>query len=159
MSASCKPLELATPLPPFVLPTQAEYRAAARIVDSQPVLAAFASCEWDCLHDDGQVWIAAIVREAFAEGARHPRPIPGDMIADVFGFVVDMAKRFRRRTSRRFLGIRINTMTRTEAMAHALATYDATLDMIGVPFGHPDHQWDRATAHELVDVELQQWEA
>lgn len=69
-----------------------------------------------------------------------------------------MAKHFRRRTSHRFLGIRINTMTRTEAMGHALATYDAQLDLTGVPFGHPDHAWDRQAAHNLVDTELQHWE-
>lgn len=147
-----------TPLPPFVQPTSAEYRTAERIVDSHPVISAYGSCAWEELHDDGRVWLAAVVREAFAEGTQQSRPIPSDMIADVFGFVVDMAKRFRRRTSRRFLGIRINTMTRTQAMEHALATYDATLDMIGVPFGHPDYQWGRDLAHSFVDEELQHWE-
>jgi hypothetical protein len=150
-------MEPRTPVPSFprfLQPSPAEMRAAACIVDSDPVIAAYAACEWNELDDNGRVWIAAIVREA----AGQPRPIPGHLIADINGFIVDMAKHFRRRTSRRLLGIRINTMSRTQAMANALATYDATLDMIGLPFGHPDHAWDSATANELVDIELQHWE-
>ncbi len=42
---------------------------AESIVDSDPVIRTFASCEWDCLNEDGKVWVAAIVREAFARAA------------------------------------------------------------------------------------------
>jgi len=37
---------------------------AESIVDSQPVVATYAACEWDCLDENGKVWIAAIVGEA-----------------------------------------------------------------------------------------------
>lgn len=141
------------PPSPFIQPSRADLAMAARLVDSHPVISAYGSVEWDCLHDDGQVWIAAIVRET-----RKEQMIPGEMIAEINSFLILMAKRFRRRTARRFLGIRINTMSRTQAMGCALATYDATLDLMGVPFGHPDYHWDRAAAHEFVDTELQHWE-
>ncbi len=39
---------------------------AAAIVDSAPVIRTFAASEWDELHDDGKLWIAAIVQEAVA---------------------------------------------------------------------------------------------
>lgn len=42
---------------------------AAAIVNSAPVIAVYASCEWDELHDDGKVWIAEIVHQARAEAA------------------------------------------------------------------------------------------
>lgn len=141
------------PLPPFIQPSRADVAIAARLVDSRPVISAYRSVEWDCLDGDGQIWIAAIVREA-----RKEQTVPGEKIVEINTFLVHMAKHFRRRTSHRFLGIRINTMTRTEAMGHALATYDAQLDLTGVPFGHPDHAWDRQAAHNLVDTELQHWE-
>lgn len=147
------------PVPHFVQPSPADMLAAARILASQQVTAAFAACEWDEIHDDGKVWIAAIVRETLVDASRQPRSIPSDLIVEVFGFVVEMAKHFRRRTSRWVLGIRFNTMSRTQAMDHAFATYDATLDMIGVPFGDPSLAWDRDTAHSFVDEELQHWEA
>lgn len=45
---------------------------AEAIVNSAPVIAVFGSCEFDELSSDGQLWIAAIVREsiAFASAAR-----------------------------------------------------------------------------------------
>lgn len=45
---------------------------AESIVDSHPVLSTFAACEWDCLNDDGKLWIAAIIRETLAR-AEHVR--------------------------------------------------------------------------------------
>jgi hypothetical protein len=39
---------------------------AEAIADSDAVLSIYASCEFDCLHDDGKVWIAGIVRETLA---------------------------------------------------------------------------------------------
>lgn len=51
-------------LPAFEQPTAADMARAAAIVGSHPVISAYASCEWDELHEDGQAWIAAIVREA-----------------------------------------------------------------------------------------------
>lgn len=46
------------------IPSQAQMREAESIVDSHEVLSVFAACEWDCLNDDGKVWIAAIVKLA-----------------------------------------------------------------------------------------------
>jgi hypothetical protein len=158
MAAHSTPLDASAGFPRFIHPTAAEMSAAEQIVDSDPVIRAYTASEWDELNHDGRVWIAAIVREASARALKQPRFVPGHLIADINAFLIHMAKHFRRRTSRLVLGMRINTMSRTQAMAHALATYDATLDMIGAPFGHPDHAWDRAAAHEFVDVELQHWE-
>jgi hypothetical protein len=42
---------------------------AAGIVDSAPVLRVYAACEWDCLNDDGKLWLAEIVHQARAEAA------------------------------------------------------------------------------------------
>lgn len=39
---------------------------ASLIVDSDPVLRTFAASEWDELHDDGKLWVAAIIRETLA---------------------------------------------------------------------------------------------
>lgn len=59
-------------------PTAQEIRAkpvssflaqAEAITNSDPVIRIFAACEWDELHDDGKVWIAAIVRETLAQAA------------------------------------------------------------------------------------------
>lgn len=147
------------PPPRFIQPTDGELFAAARIIDSHPVVSAYGSCEWNELGDDGRVWIAAIVREATARAMQQPRPVPGDLIVEINAFLTHMAERFRERTTIRVLGFRIPSVSREHAMHLALVTYDATLDMIGVPFGHPDHQWDRASAHEFVDTELQHWEA
>lgn len=45
-------------------PSQQQLSEAQAIVDSDEVLRVFAACEWDCLSEDGQVWIAAIVKLA-----------------------------------------------------------------------------------------------
>lgn len=84
--------------------------------------------------------------------------LTSDTIAEANAFLTHMAKRFRERTSVRIFGIRFNSMTRMEAMQNALVTFDATLDMMEVPFGDPDHEWDRQAAHDFVDTELQHWE-
>lgn len=42
---------------------------AEKIVNSNGPLGTYAACEWDELHSDGQLWIAAIVREAMAVAA------------------------------------------------------------------------------------------
>ena len=39
---------------------------AEEIVNSDPVIGVYAACEWDDLHENGKVWIAAIVAEATA---------------------------------------------------------------------------------------------
>lgn len=39
---------------------------AAAINDSDPLMAIYAAPEWDCLHDDGKLWVAALVRETIA---------------------------------------------------------------------------------------------
>lgn len=50
----------------FVQPTPQQIADAASIVDCSTVISAYAACEWDCLDENGKVWIAAIVREAQA---------------------------------------------------------------------------------------------
>lgn len=45
-------------------PSHEQLSEAQAIVDSREVLSVFAACEWDCLSEDGQVWIAAIVKLA-----------------------------------------------------------------------------------------------
>ena len=49
-------------------------RLAEEIVNSAPVLAVYAACEWDELDDDGKDWIAAIVAEAQRRVAAQPVP-------------------------------------------------------------------------------------
>lgn len=44
--------------------TADDMRMAQAIVDSDAVLRVYAATEWDCLDDDGKLWLAAIVREA-----------------------------------------------------------------------------------------------
>jgi hypothetical protein len=51
------------------MPVEHFIREAEAVVESDPVVSSYASCEWDCLHEDGQLWIAAIVREALARAA------------------------------------------------------------------------------------------
>ena len=143
-----------TPLPLFIQPTARDHRIAREVVDSHPVVSAYASCAWDELHDDGRVWMAAVVREAQARAAPS-----ADTIVAVNAFLTQMADRFRERTMRRFLGIRVNTMSPMEVMAHALATFDAAQELDGGTFGDAEHAWDRDHAHELVDEELRHWEA
>lgn len=47
-----------------------EFLAKAQdIVDNSPVINVFAACEWDCMNDDGKVWLAAIVQETLARNA------------------------------------------------------------------------------------------
>lgn len=144
-----------TPPPRFVQPTPAEMSLAARIVDSHPVISAYAATEWHELYDDGKVWVAAIVREAM----RQPQLVSAELHAQIGEFIVHMAKHYRRRTSRRLCGIRMNTIGRQQAMELAYATYGASLDVLGVPFGDPSLPWDRDAAHALVDDDLQHWEA
>lgn len=45
-------------------PSYEQMSEAQAIVDSREVLSVFAACEWDCLSEDGQVWVAAIVKLA-----------------------------------------------------------------------------------------------
>lgn len=42
---------------------------AAAINGSDPLMAIYAAPEWDCLSDDGKLWVAALVREAIARWA------------------------------------------------------------------------------------------
>jgi hypothetical protein len=44
-------------------PDRVLFDLTASIVDSDAVIRTFASCEWDCLSDDGKVWLCAIVHE------------------------------------------------------------------------------------------------
>lgn len=133
--------------------SQADLAEAAVVVDSDPVIRTFAALEWSELDENGRVWIAAIVREAGTRG----RPLRSDTIVEVNAFLAHMAERYRQQTSRRVLGIRRYSLSRMHAMQLALATFDEALEE--VPFGHPDHAWDRGHAHELVDEELRCWEA
>jgi hypothetical protein len=72
------------PLPPFIHPSAAEMMAAEQIVDSHPVISAFAACEWDELDVDGQIWAAAIVREATRlAGGTAPRTVHVSMDAPI----------------------------------------------------------------------------
>jgi hypothetical protein len=41
---------------------------AEAIVNTEPVTTTYAACEWDELHEDGKVWITAIVTEAVKHG-------------------------------------------------------------------------------------------
>ncbi len=52
---------------------------AEAVVNSAPVLAVFAACEWDELHEDGRQWVAAIIREAFAQKSGPPIWISVDL--------------------------------------------------------------------------------
>lgn len=59
-----------------------DLRIAQEIVDSDPVISVYASCEWDELHDDGKLWIAAIVAETrrrAAEGIAPRRQCTGNV--------------------------------------------------------------------------------
>lgn len=55
---------------------------AQAVVDSDPVLRVFASCEWDCLNDDGHVWIAAIIKEALARSGVALVPVVSMKLVD-----------------------------------------------------------------------------
>ncbi len=69
---------------PFVPPTAAEMHVARQIVDSPPVISTYAACEWDEMHEDGQVWLAAIVREAARiSSGKSPRRVVVSMDAQV----------------------------------------------------------------------------
>jgi hypothetical protein len=77
-------LDAPSPAPPFIHPNAAEMFAAEQIVDSRPVISAFAACEWDELDVDGQIWAAAIVREATRlAGGKAPRTVHVDMEAPI----------------------------------------------------------------------------
>lgn len=68
----------------FIHPTIAEMDAARQIVDSPPVISTYAACEWDEMHADGQVWLAAIVREAARNaGGKSPRDVVVSMDAPI----------------------------------------------------------------------------
>lgn len=84
--------------------------------------------------------------------------LTGDTIVEVNAFLTHMAERFRERTTIRVLCFRIHSLSREHAMHLALGTFDAAIDTIRVPFGHPSMTWDRDTAHAFVDEELQHWE-
>ena len=69
---------------PFINPTIAEMETARQVVDSPPVIHTYAACEWDEMHEDGQVWLAAIVREAARNaGGKSPRRVTVNMDAQV----------------------------------------------------------------------------
>ena len=69
---------------PFVSPTAADMQTAQLIVDSPPVISTYAACEWDEMHEDGQIWLAAIVREAARKaGGKSPRRVTVSMDAQV----------------------------------------------------------------------------
>lgn len=69
---------------PFVHPTIAEMEVARQVVDSPPVIHTYAACEWDEMHEDGQVWLASIVREAARNaGGKSPRHVVVSMDAQV----------------------------------------------------------------------------
>lgn len=69
---------------PFAAPTIAEIETARQIVDSPAVIATYAACEWDEMHEDGQVWLAAIVREAArTAGGKSQRRVVVSMDAQV----------------------------------------------------------------------------
>jgi hypothetical protein len=57
-------LDAGTPAPRFVAPTAQEIAIAAALVNSPPVVGAYAAAEWDELSEDGQIWLAVLVREA-----------------------------------------------------------------------------------------------
>lgn len=68
----------------FVPPTIAETEIARQIVGSPLVIHPYAACEWDEMHEDGQVWLAAIVREAARNaGGKSPRHVVVSMDAQV----------------------------------------------------------------------------
>lgn len=50
------------------IPAAEKFALAASIVDSDPVIRTYAAPEWDELHNDGKVWIAAIVSETQRRG-------------------------------------------------------------------------------------------
>ncbi|MBD8677953.1 3'-5' exonuclease [Sphingomonas sp. CFBP 13720] len=79
-----------------------------------------------------------------------------DKLAHGLLFLNWMADRYRERTCRRFLGLRLPTMTRAEALNHARATFDAI--PLDEPFGSPDMDWDEEGAATLVDLDLEHWD-
>ncbi len=141
-----------TPLPRFVAPNASVMRLTANIVDSQPVVSAYAACEWDEIGPDGQVWLGAVVREA----CRFATPSTESIVA-INAFLTHMAERYRERLSVRFLGIRFHQVHRATAMQWALATFAMAHE--GTAFGDPAYAWDRDHAHELVDEDLRHWDA
>lgn len=83
--------------------------------------------------------------------------IDSDKLAHGLLFIGWMADRYQERTARRLLGLRLNRMSRAEAVDHARATFDAI--PVDEPFGAPRFAWDQDHAAELVDEELRHWEA
>jgi hypothetical protein len=47
----------------FVAPTGLEMMVAEELVNRPAVVGAYASSEWDEVGEDGQVWLAALIRE------------------------------------------------------------------------------------------------
>lgn len=72
-------------------------------------------------------------------------------------FLGHMADHYRARSARRFFGLQIPTMCRQQALEHARATFDAM--PLDEPFGCPGMSWDRGGAQDLVDADLEHWEA
>lgn len=83
-------------VPAYALPSNLQL--AQEIVDSEPVIGVYAACEWDELHDDGKLWISAIVAEARRRLAEQPatsfqfssnlRPAPFALTPPVVGCVL-----------------------------------------------------------------------
>jgi hypothetical protein len=60
------------PVPSYALPSS--LAIAQQVVDSDNVISVYAACEWDELHDDGKLWVSAIVEEARRRFAEPPAP-------------------------------------------------------------------------------------
>lgn len=88
---------------------------------------------------------------------RRAQAIDSDKIALGVMMINWMARHYRYRTSQRIFGLRIPTMSKQSAIDHARATFDANL--FDMPLGHPDFAWDQAGAEDMVDEDLQHWEA
>jgi hypothetical protein len=72
-----------------------------------------------------------------------------------------MADRFQERLLHRnwFLRLIGKRMGRSEAKMHAIGTLLSFQSMERIGFGDADYSWDQEAAHDLVDEELQHWEA
>jgi hypothetical protein len=88
---------------------------------------------------------------------RRAQAIDSDKIALGAMMINWMARHYRYRTSQRILGLRIPTMSKQSAIDHARATFDANL--FDMPLGHPDFAWDQEGAEQMVNEDLQHWEA
>lgn len=71
--------------------------AAAKINDSDALMSVYAAPEWECLSEDGQQWVAALVRETLAMGVETPGFIPSqgpDKDAHIAGFKDEQSRQF-----------------------------------------------------------------